>query len=76
MAKGKETAKNPPGASAESEKLRPPVLEHRTVRRVLALGQALGLEPLHVPLHVEQSPAAPAPAKGEGEEPGGGTNQG
>ncbi|MCS6915382.1 MAG: methyltransferase domain-containing protein [Myxococcales bacterium] len=33
--------------------LQPPVLHEQTVRRVIALGQALGLEPLQVPIHAE-----------------------
>jgi hypothetical protein len=33
------------------------VLHEQTVRRVLALGQALGLEPLHVPLQPEAEAA-------------------
>lgn len=37
-------------AAGQSADQKPPVLEHHMVRRVLALGQALGLEPLHAPL--------------------------
>ena len=55
------------GGTTDSDRLRPPVLEHRTVRRVLALGQALGLEPLHVPLPGEPGPSKP----GDGEDPSG-----